>query len=81
MNSFLKNKKVIELSIDTTTQIKDSLLPIIGYTEIYDSIKARGYFLHPELVDSFMHLKEKIKYLKSELQQVEYSIDSLQRLK
>lgn len=81
MNRFLNYKKNIETTIDSNEARDQRFRIITGYNEIYDSITINKQYPDPELVDSISYLKLEKEYLKNELNKVEYSIDSLQKLK
>jgi len=81
MNTFLKQKKNIEIIIDSNYAKQERFRLITGYDEIYDSITLNKVYPHPELVDSIWFLKQQNPYLINELEKVKYSIDSLQKLK
>jgi hypothetical protein len=81
MNDYLFRKKNIETRIDSNIESDNRFRAITGYSETLDSLSIAPKYEHPELVDSIRYLKEEKKFLNSELQKIEYSIDSLQKLK
>ena len=81
MNNFLKNKKIIETSLDTNQARDQRFREITGYDEMDDSLSIGTVYPHPELVDSIRYLKLEKEFFKNELKQLEYSKDSLQKLK
>ncbi|MEO6704802.1 MAG: hypothetical protein ABIN04_03010, partial [Ginsengibacter sp.] len=54
---------------------------LTGYDELTDSIVINPVYNHHELVDSIYYLKTEKEWLKSELKNINYSIDSLSKLK
>ena len=81
MNKFLSNKKTIETLIDSNQARDQRFRMITGYDEIYDSLSTTTVYPHPELVDRIYYLKLEKEFLNNYLKKVEYSIDSLQKLK
>ena len=81
MNGFLNYKKNIETAIDSNQARDQRFRLMTGYNEIYDSITMNKQYPYPELVDSISYLKLEKGFLKNELNKIEYSIDSLQKLK
>lgn len=81
MNGLLKNKKIVETAIDSNHARDQRFRQITGYNEINDSLSIGTVYPHPELVDSIYYLKTENEYLKNALKEIEYSIDSLQKLK
>ncbi len=81
MNALLSQKKNIETVYNNCEARETRYRQITGYNEIYDSIEINKVYPHPELVDSIDNLKIEKEYLKTALIEVEYSIDSLSKLK
>lgn len=81
MNEFLRDKKNIEIRIDSNQAINQRLRLLTGYDESIDSLSVSSNYFHSELIDSIDFLKIERTYLQSELKKVSYSIDSLDKLK
>lgn len=81
MNILLQDKKVLETSIKNNSDADQRLRLLTGYDELTDSIVINPVYNHPELVDSIYYLKTEKEWLKSELKNINYSIDSLSKLK
>lgn len=80
MNSLLSKKKFIEDRIDSIIVKDERYRSITGYNEMDDSLSVRTTYPHPELVDSIDYLKIEKELLISRLNQITYSVDSLQKL-
>ena len=81
MNGLLGNKRNIEIAIDSNQSRDQRFRDITGYSEILDSLSISPEYKHPELVDSIYDLKIEKEFLNDKLKKIEYSIDSLQKLK
>lgn len=81
MNNLLNSKKNIETAIDSNHAKDQRFRDVTGYSEILDSLSTPTEYKNPELVDSIYSLKIEKEFLSNELKRVEYSIDSLQKLK
>ena len=81
MNAFLKRKKNIEIRIDSGNARESRFRLITGYDERLDSLSIAPVYSHPELVDSIQYLKTEREYLNKWLEELKYSIDSLQKLR
>lgn len=81
MNKFLSEKKQIENRIDSNQQKDKRFRDVTGYNEMDDSLALHKTYPSPELVDSINYIKDDNEFLKTRLDKVNYSIDSLQKLK
>lgn len=81
MNKLLSTKKEIEVRIDSNHSRDIRFRDITGYSEMDDSLVIGMKYPNPELIDSIHFMKQENEYLKSELIKIQYSIDSLQKLR